>query len=282
MGKYGGFVAALGLVLTFKGAVQAEDAMEFSLEEATQSPGAAASGAQERVTAAMGDLRWGMSRRAVLITLKKQLRAEFEEKIRVEQDIVRQDALYEESRERFRAIKDGFVEFNGRKTGWDISPLAPEFRHGSHEAMLVVRGAGIRDHYFFINDRLWKWYREIPVAKSGGFDGMSELMAEQFGRAQVVDRPRDEHSPAYASMSWDTRDTRVTVFDRGAETCLVFEARKTLKHLAVLRRNAQPRGKRRNNILEGVLMDEGEREDWRAKERTKKRSGPPTAALASN
>lgn len=268
--------------------VQADDAMEFSLDEVESQPAPAASrragsgsaDPEAHVARALGPLRWGMSSKELLALLKARMRAEYDERVKAEYDVVRQDALYQQTQARYAAIRRGFVVFDGDKTGWDVSPIAPEFRHKSHEAMLVVKGEGSRDYYFFINNRLWKWYRELEPSARGGtdFEGVSATMEAGLGPAKREQVARDEVSAALPTAFWDTQDTRVSVLDRGAQTCLVFESRRTLEALPILRKDALARGSKRNNVLEGILMDDDERDRWR--EEADAKPNPVDVALA--
>ncbi|MDH5673249.1 MAG: hypothetical protein OEZ06_13930 [Myxococcales bacterium] len=259
--------------------VLAEESMDFSLEELEaggdpdSTPGQAGEPAatapdvdiDAAVRTALGELRWGMSKKELLSIFKARLRAEYDERIKRELDVVRQDALYQAARQKYDAIKRGFVIFDGAKTGWDVSPIAGEFRHKSHEAMLVVQAEGSRDYYFFINNRLWKWYRELnPAAHAGAdFQSVAEAMQGAFGPASVDDLARAEGSTPLPTAFWQNEQTRVSVLSRGAATCVVFESQRTLAALPILRKDAMARGPKQNAVLQGILMDEDERETWR-------------------
>ena len=251
-------------------AARAQASLEFTLDEveATSAPQGPAKHVETKTAAiahALGELRWGMHKDDVLGLIKKRIHADYTARVKAEHDIVRQDALYSEANELFRRVKDGFVVFNERKTGWDASAIAEEFAHGTGESMLVVDDPNARDLYFFFNDRLWKWYRELKPAAYGGanWQGISSVLQEQFGDAHERAEPRSEKGTPYDSLSWSDDSTRVTALWRGSETCLVFEERATLDHLAVLREHAMPRGAQAHPVLDGVLMTAAQREAWR-------------------
>src|SRR6185312_15709620 len=136
--------------------VMAQEGLEFTLADVdaadTQEQPAAvkqAADPKQAIADALGALRWGMSKAELIKLLTLQIRAEFEQRIKVERDIMRQDAIYQESRERARRLSENFVSFDGPKNGWDVSPIAREFTRDNKEAMLVVTGKGTRDMYFF-------------------------------------------------------------------------------------------------------------------------------------
>jgi hypothetical protein len=251
----------------------AEEELAFTLDEveAATAPKAEPEAKTPRkpkgapIAEALGELRWGMSKDALLALMKKRIRIDYTARVKAEKDILRQDALYNEANDVFRRIKDGYVEFNGRKSGWDASAVAEEFTHGSAEAMLVVDDPSARDLYFFIHGRLWKWYRELKPASMGGgdFDSIGEMLQEKFGAAHERSEPRSEKGVAYRMLSWSDDQTRLSAIRRGGETCLVFEENATLERLAMLRQHAMPRDQNRGSLLEGVIMSTAEREAWR-------------------
>lgn len=269
----GGHVGIFALVLALAGpALAEEDSFEFSLEETEGTiaqpakPPRGKKAVDSAIQQALGKLEWGMSASQVLKVLKGRLKARTDARVREESDILRQDAIYEQAKRQYLNIKRGFVHFDGKKSGWDISPISDEFRHGSHETMLVVDDPAARDHYFFINDRLWKWYRELkPEAFGGGdFAQIGEVFSQQFGKGKSQIAPRVEGGSPRETLSWLGNTTQVSVLARGSDTCLIFESLETLGHLAVLREHALPREEKKNGALEAIFMTEDEREQWRA------------------
>lgn len=268
LGNAGKTLVLLSICLIIPHVAAAENVMEFSLDEAdTRSSGKRSKSeptvdAEAEVAKALGELRWGMSSKEVLAVLKARVRAQFDRQSRLERDIIRQDALYQQAKARFAQIKDSFVLFDEKKNGWDVSPIAAEFRRRSEESMLVVRGAESNDYYFFIHDRLWKWYRELEPSTGAApsFDGTAEAMRAQFGASAQVAAPRSEDEAAWPGLTWDTTSTRVTLIQRGAVPCVIFEAQSTLAELPGLRQNALARGAHKRSLIDAVLMDSDERE----------------------
>ncbi len=263
-------VIALGLVLVLGSAARssAQDTLTFTLEEVSGGV-SDAHAKNDRVTieASLEGLRWGMSKAAVLALLKQRIRADFDEQVKRERDIVRQDVLYQAAKQRYDRVREGFIAFDGRKTGWDVSQLADEFRHGSGEALLVADGEQGREHYFFINGRLWKWYRELkPAAWDGdgaSYARMAARLPAEFGAAQPQKSRTSEDGTPLQGTLFEDEQTRVTLLKRGAETCLVYEERATLDQLATLREKALPRGPKQNAALNMVVLTPEQRETWR-------------------
>jgi hypothetical protein len=247
---------------------QAQAAMEFSLEETTAaaprelaSKPASFGELQKTIAQGLGPRHWGMSKAAVMSALKAEIRAEFEQRIKVERDIMRQDALYQAADERTRRLQDNYVEFSGTKSGWDVSPVATEFAHGNGESMLVVRTETSRDLYFFMHGKLWKWYRELG-AGTGNDDNLDPLykgLLARFGAGKPQRDRLDDDKAAYPGVFWSDGTTRVTALRRGRDTCLIYEDAHVADQLAFLRKNARPAGDaHRSQTIEWVMRKESE------------------------
>jgi hypothetical protein len=267
-------LVVLSLVVSLGAArhASAQESLSFTLDEVDDAesaksakpskPGKPAAPPAVDTTAAiaeaLGGLRWGMSKDDLLKLLKKRIQAEFERRIKVERDVMRQDALYQEAKDRARRIHESFVTFNGQKSGWDVSPVANEFTHGNDEAMLVVANGRSRELYFFMHARLWKWYRELaPDAPelAGAEDALATFKA-RFGRGKPQHDRVDETKQAYPGATWSDESTRVTALERGSDICLIFEDLRIVPQLVVLRHNAQPKTEKARAALavESVLL----------------------------
>ena len=249
-------VLALSLCVVALSRASAEDSLEFTLDEVDAA--SAPKKAQKAppvdtklvIGQTLGQVRWGMSKADLLKLLKAQIRAEFEQRIKVERDIMRQDALYQEAQLQYRRIAENYVTFEGPKTGWDVSPIGSEFTHGNREGMLVVTGKKTRDFYFFIQGKLWKWYRELGDSE----DALTEVQA-RFGKGKPQLERRNDSKIAFPGATWTDGSTRVTAMTRGAEGCLILEDMHTIEQLAVLRHHvdAKPKGKT-SAVIDAILL----------------------------
>jgi hypothetical protein len=251
-------VLVLSLVVSLSAVTRAtaQESLSFTLDEvdaaSTKSAKSAKSAqpaqpevsvdAKAAIAEALGELHWGMTKDELLKLLKKQIQAGFERRIKVERDVMRQDALYQEAQDRYRRIHDNFVTFDGQKTGWDVSPIAKEFTHGNAEAMLVVTAPSSRDLYFFMRGKLWKLYRELApdAPELADSDDAMTAFATRFGPGKRQRERRDETGITYPGMTWSDEATRVTAVQRGGDTCLILEDARVTQQLVVLRHNAQP------------------------------------------
>jgi hypothetical protein len=240
------------------------DGLSFTLEEVEAGPKpskpakAPAVDTDKAIAQALGDVHWGMSKQELVKLLKQQLQADFERRIKLERDVVRQDALYEKMRELLRRMQHDFIEFDGEKSGWDVSPIASEFRQGNGEAMLVVMNGHSRELYFFMKGKLWKWYRELAPdsAELAGADDGLDVLRARFGRGRTQKDRKDDGNDAYEGTTWSDGSTRATALQRGGDVCLIFEDTRVAEHLSSLRKDAPPKVEKGRAALavESVLM----------------------------
>ena len=260
-------VFALLLIATASSQVAAQEKLEFTLDEvdASEAPRSARKpvDTSKEIQAALGAVRWGMSKAELLQLLKAQIRAEFEKRIKVERDIMRQDGLYQEANEQARRLTENYVSFDGQKTGWDVSPIGPEFTHGNRETMLVVTHKHSRELYFFIQGKLWKWYREVApeAVDAADADEALSVISAPFGRGKPQAERVNDSKVAYEGTTWSDGTTRVTAMRRGADVCWIFEDVKTLQNLSVLRHSVQPvAAKARSQaVIDSILLSDAER-----------------------
>jgi hypothetical protein len=216
---------------------------------------------KQAIKESLGALQWGMSKADLIKLLKAQIRTDFEQRIKVERDIMRQDAIYQESKERAQRLGENFIAFEGAKSGWDVSPIAREFSRDNHEAMLVVAGKGTRDLYFFMQGKLWKWYRELDRE---AVDALSSTPAlkRRFGPGKPQQTRRDDSNEPFPGTTWSDGSTRVTTMLRGAETCLIFEDLHTLENLDKLRAHGQSSAnKSSEKVIDLILLTDAERKE---------------------
>lgn len=264
-------VLAVILIAGASARAAAQETLEFTLDEvdaaeAPPEPKAVpkAVDTAKEIQGVLGAVRWGLSKTELLSLLKAQIRAEFEQRIKVERDIMRQDALYQEANEHYRRLSDNFISFDGQKTGWDVSPIGSEFTHSNREAMLTVTGKNSRDIYFFIQGKLWKWYRELtPEAVSAAdSDEALAVISERFGRGKPQAERVNGANVPYEGTTWSDSTTRVTAMRRGSDVCLILEDVRTLDRLAVLRHNLQPKAAkaRTTAAIDAILLSGAELE----------------------
>jgi hypothetical protein len=212
---------------------------------------------------ALGNLRWGMDDLAVKNALKGKLKG--------------------------KAL--AYVEFDGKSTRWDSSPVGEEYTHGNEEAMLSHSSGESEDYYFFIGGELWKWVKVYPASSFGGrgFDKFAGKIRDRFGKGfekQAEVNPGS--AQVYNFLEFLDRNTRLRAVDKTSEYgkyMLVFESMDTVRSLSALRSNTIRRGgPKRPNALASAKTprrssaDEDEEE---APTRSVTRAPAPTASSPS-
>ena len=215
------------------------------------------------IAGALGGLEWGITRAQLLRRLEDGVRAEWLPRIHKAPGAIEEDRLRHGMSERIARLRREQVEFTGRTTGWDVSFLSDEYTHGNSEAMIVVNDEQAQNFYFFIGDRLWKWYRAFnaEVFEGRNFAQFGEALQGRFGSGRVRTGSRHEGGPTRNWIEWQDDTTQLRAVD---ETqfygfyCLVFEDKRTMANLASLRPNPDPRRQRRgtNALIDSVTRPE--------------------------
>lgn len=224
---------------------------------------ASAQAGDDPVVGMLGDLQWNMSKAELFERMADRIEQQYKPRIAEADGIIEEDHLYQQMRGEIRRLRDNFFAFEGDVTGWDVSFVGPEFRHGSSEAMLVVQDDTARNFYFLIKNRFWKWYRSFEPGTFGNrsFDEIAVALEGRFGPGHWREREPGSNVPDPRWVEWDFGHTRVRAVQRGQSFALVLESKRVLQQLATLRRNALPRRKTDHSVVDSVLADrfEGER-----------------------
>lgn len=137
--------------------------------------------------------KFGMTKDEVLGVLQKQINERFEAQIKATTDIATQDRLRKEKKAELSRIAQTYVDFNGKKTGWDVSIIEAEFAHNTGESMMERwendNGKNQRRFFFFYNQKLWKMYISLDVSiipeEKRTFETFKTVMQNQYGKGAV-------------------------------------------------------------------------------------------------
>lgn len=212
------------------------------------------------ISKAMADLKWGTSREELQKSLIDKVKEHYKPLIAKTRDAVEEDRLREKANNEIKAIRDSNVEFKGTSTGWDVSFLKGEFTHGNDESMLVMRDQNSQNFYFFIDDKLWKWYKafDAEVFPAGNFASFASAVQRRFGPAKDA---RGEISPGMGErhwLEWQDDATRLRAVDQSdfyGFYSLVFEQKSTVANLAQLRKNTRDAGNKQHAMIEAVTAE---------------------------
>ncbi len=203
----------------------------------------------------LGAFKMGMTKDEVIGILTKQLDDAYAEKITATNDINTQDKLRAEKKEKIADVTKTYVEFNGQKTGWDVSIIDDQFARNTGESMLVYwensGGKNQRRFFFFYEGKLWKMFLGLDstqiAADQRNFDVFRKSMEGRFG-AGMVDATGEE---------WATSDLDVKALDRLRfydAFCLVVTDPKQAKTVASTRVEKAPPPPKDDAIMKTVLQ----------------------------
>jgi hypothetical protein len=209
------------------------------------------------IAKSMEGVTWGMSKDDLQKKLIDSVKEKYRPQVAKTKDAVEEDRLRTAANDEMKRIKDSYVEFKGTSTGWDVSFLKGEFTHGNNESMIVQRDKNSQNFYFFINGKLWKWYKafDAEVFKAGDFNGFAEAVQRRFGPAKEASGELAPGSGTRHWLEWQDDTTRLRAVDQSdfyGFYCLVFEERATVNNLAKLRTHTREVASKQNSVIDAV------------------------------
>lgn len=248
-------LSALGVTVVTETAHAAPVKKPKVAQEAPKSAGIAQS---------MGKLRWGMSREQVLEHFTSGIKDKYKPLIAKATSALEEDKLRANMRDELARIRTSIIEFDGDKTGADVSFLRGEFTHKNGESMLKVSENNSDNYYFFIQDKLWKWYKafDADVFEGKSFDQFADAIQGRYGKAQH--RTEKTSAGRHDSLEWQDQATRLRAVDNKTFYgfyCLVFEDKDTLRQLAHLRTVKSDDAQAQNRFVESATSDPGRADD---------------------
>ena len=215
------------------------------------------------IAQSLGELRWGMEPRAVHEHFQKQIRESFRIRLSKAPGTIEEERIRHDMDDQLRRLRESYVRFDGERNGWDLSFLRGEFTHGNRESMLVYRDENSQNFYFFIQGRLWKWYKafDAQVFQGQPFAQFASAVQGRFGNAVERNGRLTEGGPEQHWLEWQDRTTRLRAIDQTrfyGFYCLVFEDKGTLGRLESLRSNTiQTQTAGSHALVESVTLPEG-------------------------
>jgi hypothetical protein len=209
------------------------------------------------ISKSMTDLTWGMSKDELQKKLIDKVKEKYRPLVAKTKDSVEEDRLRNAAADEMKRIRDSFVEFKGTSTGWDVSFLRGEFTHGNDESMLVQRDQNSQNFYFFIDGKLWKWYKafDAEVFHAGDFASFSSAVQRRFGPAKEVSGELAPGSGSRHWLEWQDDKTRLRAVDQSdfyGFYCLVFEEKATVGNLAKLRTHTREVATKQHALVDAV------------------------------
>ncbi|TNF31960.1 MAG: hypothetical protein EP329_11500 [Deltaproteobacteria bacterium] len=176
-------------------------------------PSAQANVDLRRVDSSLVDLPFGGDVDAVSSWVRQRLERLFAPRLKA--------AVDDNDRAKLRAQLDREVDdfnahlvaFDGRRTGYEVSPVAGEFMAGSNESMLVLRDPD-GDHFFFLIDgKMWKYARMLPI--DNPFPDRIAEQSRRLKKPDQVDTAREDGpEPTAVRAIWTGDTLRLRLWNR--------------------------------------------------------------------
>jgi len=193
------------------------------------------------------DVTWGMSHTQVTDVYNRLgglFDREYAPLLAKQQPGVDMQQLEADRDNRKANFERSYAEFSaGSPTGYDVGALHLEYTYNNGEAIQRLFKDGKNRYFFFIKDRLWKIYDELPLKPDGPLgatfqDAVTKLNA-LFSVAARIRTPDAAQGRERTEADWQDAKTHLRAVDRTGEHLIgvVLEDRATTANLAALRSN---------------------------------------------
>jgi hypothetical protein len=193
------------------------------------------------------DVTWGMSH-AQVTDVYNRLNGLFDREyaplLAKQQPGVDMQQLEADRDNRKANFERSYTEFSaGTPTGYDVGALHLEYTYNNGEAILRLFKDGKNRYFFFIKDRLWKVYDEVPLKADGPLGAtFQEAVTKLNALFSVAGRIRTADASQLRERTeadWQDAKSYLRAVDRTGEHLVgvVMEDRVTHNNLPALRPN---------------------------------------------
>jgi hypothetical protein len=192
----------------------------------------------------MDGMKWGMSHAEVTKMFTETggvIWKDYDEKLAKARVGPEQTALEAEREQAKSAFSRSFIEFKDTPTGYDATGIKGEYSYKNKESLMWVNRKGKKRYFFFINDRLWKIYDEVPLAEDGPLgkayiDAVNKVNGQLNAQGRVQGANPEKGINA-TTVDWKDSGNHLRLVDRSGEKVVgvVIEDGNTLANLASLR-----------------------------------------------
>ena len=193
------------------------------------------------------DIRWGMSHTEITDVYNKLngiFDRDYAPQLAKLQPGVDMQQLEADRDNRKANFERSFTPFNaGSPTGYDVTSLHLEYTYNNGEAVQRLFKDGKNRFYFFIKDRFWKVYDEVPLKADGPLGGTFQEAVTKlntlFSVAARIRAADASQGLERTEADWQDSKSHLRAVDRSGEHIvgIVLEDRSTLGNLAALRVN---------------------------------------------
>ena len=192
------------------------------------------------------ELRWGMSHAEVTDVYNRNgglYDREYVVPLTKLQPGVEMQELEADRDSRKATFERSITHFTGDPTGYDVTPLHDEYTYKNDEAVQKLVKDGKTRYFFYIRDKLWKVYDEIPLKEGGSLGETFQQAITKLNKVLTVPGRIRAASSALGlertEVDWQDRTAHLRALDRSGEhlVAIVLEDKSTLANLASLRSN---------------------------------------------
>jgi hypothetical protein len=212
--------------------------------------------AKKKLAELYAGFKFGMTRDEVLGVLRKQLDAQYEERIKATTDVGSQDRLRAEKKAELARVVQSYTTFDGKRSGWDVSIVTEELGHHTGESMLErwenAGGKNQRRFFFFADGRLYKMLLSLDVSilppDKKTFATFEQVMQAQYGAGDVT----------AGTITWRSDEFHVRAVDKLATydaLALVIEDPRVAQSLIAMRAAKAPPKPGVSPVIRAVIDD---------------------------
>jgi hypothetical protein len=192
------------------------------------------------------ELRWGLSHLEVINIYDNPgglFDKEYAPLIAKLQPGIEQQKVESARESRKANFEHSFAEFGDSPSGFDVTPLHSEYTYNNGEAIQRLQKDGKMRSFFYMKDKLWKIYDEIPLKADGPlgdtYQSAVTKLGALLGGPGRVRNPDAANGIERTTTDWQDAMTHLRVEDRSGEHLagVILEDKRTLLNLVSLRPN---------------------------------------------
>ena len=165
----------------------------------------------------LNGLEWGATSAEVLTHQREQIMDYYRTDIAGIRDPIEIDRMRREAEDEFLDIEASYVEFDGARTGFEVSVIQDEVRAGAGHSLISVRQEWSTYYFIFHDDSLQKMVVTYDQASMGfvGFEAFVERLESALGGPTATEWEVDDIGVRQMTRAtWEDEEARVRAEDK--------------------------------------------------------------------
>lgn len=222
--------------------------------------------ASEQTRRAVGELagkfKWGMTVDEAMKLVTDDIRARYTERIQAASNAFEQDALQKQMADEIARLKASYVQFDGHKTGWEVSIVDHQFASNNDESMFIVGEKDQRRFLFFYQGKLWKQFiafdAQNPAFAGKSFDDFADIVQRRYGPASMTFRKlRTSDDQTLDHLEWPPSGDfvlwAIDLTDFYGNYCLSLFQKSKLAEIEAGRKAHSPQAAKDTRLIDSAL-----------------------------